>query len=165
MSEPTETSGTETSRRGFLIATATVAAALGLPVLSTLGDPPSTAPAAGAAAPIDAGALGDFSADGVTETFAKTGKFFIIREDGKLYASSSLCTHKRCVLTFQDNELYCKCHRSEFDLTGVPTAGPAKRPLERYGVTLDDSKHVLVDKSKKFPQEKWDDAGSFLKVG
>ena len=42
--------------------------------------------------------------------------------------------------------------------------GPAPRPLERFRIALADDGQVLVDKSKKFQQEKgeWNNPESFL---
>src|SRR5262245_60056103 len=44
------------------------------------------------------------------------------------------CTHLSCAVVPrpEDGSFYCPCHEGRFDLrTGVPTAGPPKRPLVR----------------------------------
>ncbi|MBV8274061.1 MAG: hypothetical protein JO170_02220, partial [Verrucomicrobia bacterium] len=46
---------------------------------------------------IDAGALGDYTADGVYQRFRDVG-FFLIRKGDKLVALSSDCTHRKCRL-------------------------------------------------------------------
>ena len=58
------------------------------------------------------------------------------------------------------------CHGSGFYMTGINFEGPAPRPLERYRIVLADDGQILVDKSKKYQQEKgeWTDSESFVKV-
>ena len=48
----------------------------------------------------------------------------------------------------------------------VDLEGPAPRPLERYKIVLADDGQIIVDKSKKFQQEKgeWENPESLLKV-
>jgi Rieske Fe-S protein len=44
------------------------------------------------------------------------------------------CTHLSCAVIPRPNEgsFYCPCHEGRFDIhTGVPTAGPPRRPLTR----------------------------------
>ncbi len=154
------------NRRNFLVvAGAAAAAVLSLPVLQAHAEPPAGGPATKPSKPIDVGTLKSFDKDGVTATWAKkSGHFFIIREDGKLYACTSLCTHKNRPLQVKGDELYCPAHKSEFTFQGTVTAGPAKRSLPRYGISVDDSGHVLVDCTKEFTESKWDDAASFVKI-
>ena len=44
--------------------------------------------------------------------------------------------------------------------------GPAPRPLERFKIILADDGQIIVDKTKKFQEEKgeWENPESFLKV-
>jgi Rieske Fe-S protein len=49
-------------------------------------------------------------------------------------AFSQTCTHLSCAVVPRPEEgsFYCPCHEGRFDLrTGVPTAGPPRRPLTR----------------------------------
>src|SRR5215213_1334486 len=88
---------------------------------------------------VDAGALTAFKEDGVDIKQAKTGRFLIIRQDGKLYASSSVCTHKSCFLKLKDKQITCPCHGSKFSNEGVPASGAkATVPLFRYAVSVND---------------------------
>jgi nitrite reductase/ring-hydroxylating ferredoxin subunit len=155
------------NRRDFLVTAATTAAVLSLPVLQSAEAFAADAPPAAGGA-VDVGALKSFDKDGVTDAFAaKTkGGFLIIRHDGKIYASSSICTHKGCVVQKRADDLYCKCHRSAFNLDGSATAGPAQRTgsLLRYAISTDANGHVRVDKSKQFYDKDWNDPASFIKV-
>ena len=153
------------NRRQFLAAAAVVAVAL--PVLQ-----PQPASAAGQRekpkvpdTPVDVGAVSDFAKDGVTDKWAKSAaSFFVVRHGGKLVAMSSLCTHRYCPVTVQDDGFFCKCHKSVFTIDGEVTDGPAKRSLPRYGIKVDAQQHVIVSPGKEFPEAKWDDADSFVKV-
>ncbi|MBI3726081.1 ubiquinol-cytochrome c reductase iron-sulfur subunit [bacterium] len=85
------------------------------------------------------------------------------------YVLSTVCTHLGCTPNWLDaeNKFKCPCHGSGFRRTGVNFEGPAPRPLERFRIAWADDGQILVDKSKKFQQEKgqWTDPESFLKYG
>ena len=91
----------EMNRRSFLVAAGVAAAAvISLPVLQAQADPDGPGPGGPGGAkpdkPIDVGELKSFDTDKVTDTWAKKpGHFFVIRHEGKLYASTALCTHPR----------------------------------------------------------------------
>jgi Rieske Fe-S protein len=92
---------------------------------------------------IDAGALGDYTADGVYQRFRDVG-FFLIRKGDKLVALSSDCTHRKCRLNAEkDHSFYCKCHGSTFDPNGKVIQGPAKRDLAVFATTVEKG-HVFV---------------------
>ena len=65
-----------------------------------------------------------------------------------------------------ENKFKCPCHGSGFRKTGIHFEGPAPRPLERYRIVLGDDGQILVDKSRRYQQEKgqWSDPESFLKI-
>ena|ERR1019366_1794670 len=151
------------SRRDFLMTAAATAAVISLPVLQGYADDappaPATKPVGG---PIDVGALSSFDKDGITDTWAKTKKLFVIRQDGKLYAVTSLCTHRGFPLISRGQDLYCTKHKSDFSPEGTVTTGPAKRSLPRFAISVDDKKHVIVDTSKKFKEVEWTDPASFI---
>jgi len=91
---------------------------------------------------------------------------WLVRDEEKLYALSTVCTHLGCTPNWLGNEgkFKCPCHGSGFYITGINFEGPAPRPLERYKIALDDDGQILVDKTQKFQQEKgeWSDPESFL---
>ena len=97
--------------------------------------------------------------------FAKTGRFLVIRQDEKVYASSSICTHKSCFVRLKDKQIACPCHGSKFANDGVPEPGSkATDPLFRFGVSVNDKGHVIVDKTKKFEKAQWGDEGAWVKA-
>ena len=85
-----------------------------------------------------------------------------------IYALSPICPHLGCTPNSLSAEakFKCPCHGSGFYETGVNFEGPAPRPLERYRISLSDDGQVLVDKGRKFQQEKgeWSDPEAFLAV-
>ncbi len=54
-------------------------------------------------------------------------------EQGTLHAVSSVCTHMRCTVAWNDGEKSwdCPCHGSRFDPDGRILHGPASTPLDR----------------------------------
>lgn len=115
--------------------------------------PPSSSPASRGATTgtnsstarvADAGSVAGFNADQVYDEFREDG-FFVIRREGKLFALSSICTHRGCKVRAQpDTSFTCKCHGSNFSPEGRVLNGPATRDLPRLKVATDDRAHLLV---------------------
>ncbi len=153
----------ELNRRDFV--KATVALACACCSCELLAADAATAPAATTGAKtVDVGAMSDFSKDAVSDKWAKTDKFFIIRHEGRIYAPSSICTHKRNTLKLKEGTITCPAHGSKFTELGVPTKGPAKIPLYRYKITKDEKGNLVVDKTKQFDEKDWEQEGAFVKV-
>jgi len=85
-----------------------------------------------------------------------------------IYALSTVCTHLGCTPNWLEAEqkFKCPCHGSGYYKTGVNFEGPTPRPLERYAISLADDGQILVDKSRKFQEEKgeWTNPAAFLKL-
>lgn len=93
----------------------------------------------------DAGLLAAFDSDRVYDSHREQG-YFLIRRDDKLFAISSICTHKGCkVRAMEDQTFLCRCHGSTFDGDGKVTKGPAARNLPRFAIALNEQQHVIVD--------------------
>jgi nitrite reductase/ring-hydroxylating ferredoxin subunit len=112
--------------------------------------------------PVDAGTLADYPRDGVYSGHAESEGFFLVRAKGKLYALDSACTHKKTLLKFKDNALACPKHGARFNLEGVVTKAPAKRPLPRFAISADGTGKLTVDPSRTFDKDNWDDTASFV---
>ncbi len=108
----------------------------------------------------------DFEIGKVDLRFKDKYGVWIIRNDEGIYALSTVCTHLGCPPNWleAENKFKCPCHGSGFYKTGINFEGPAPRPLERFRILLAEDGQVMVDKSKKFQQEKgqWTDAEAFL---
>jgi len=104
----------------------------------------------------------------VSERWKDKHAVWIVRDEEKIYALSTVCTHLGCTPNWLSNEakFKCPCHGSGFYKTGINFEGPAPRPLERFKISLADDGQILVDKTKKYQQEKgeWNDLESFLVV-
>ena len=108
----------------------------------------------------------DFEVGLVDERFKEKFGVWIVRVAEGIYALSTICTHLGCTPNWLDTEqkFKCPCHGSGFYRTGINFEGPAPRPLERLKISLADDGQILIDKSKKFQQEKgeWNNPDSFL---
>lgn len=94
--------------------------------------------------------------------------FWIVRNSQGIYALSTVCTHLGCTPNWlpMEQKFKCPCHGSGFHRTGINFEGPAPRPLERFRIVLAEDGEILVDKGKKYKQERgeWEDLESFLEV-
>jgi nitrite reductase/ring-hydroxylating ferredoxin subunit len=111
--------------------------------------------------------------DGIYDKYAKApGAFLVVLNEGKIYALSSVCTHKkRLIHTYPKDkkQAICPAHSSVFDLDGTPTPvtpdgdkTPARDPLPRHGISVDAKGIVVVDTSKTFTFEQRNDEGAFV---
>lgn len=115
-----------------------------------------------------AGLPADYEIGVVDERWKEKFGVWMVRTAEGIYALSTVCTHLGCTPNWLPGEerFKCPCHGSGFYKNGVNFEGPAPRPLERYRISLADDGQILIDKSKKFQQEKgeWNNPESFLNV-
>ncbi len=112
----------------------------------------------------------DYPKNSVSEAYKQKNQIWICNQEYKgqqmLYALSTICTHLGCTPNWLEADLKfkCPCHGSGFYPSGVNFEGPAPRPLERFKVFVGDDGQVVVDKTKKFQQEKgeWEDPDSYI---
>jgi len=94
--------------------------------------------------------VASLTTDGKAIVASQTGplgdRILIVRENAMTYRALSMkCTHKGCtVRSPKHGVLVCPCHNSAFDLDGVPTKGPAKRPLGRYETSFDATSQTVT---------------------
>ena len=154
-------------RRTFLAAAAGAAACAacgGCPLAALGADDASGSNRKKPAEPVDVGTTADYPRDGAYDAHAASGGFFLVRGKGRLYALGAACTHKATPLKVKDGAFACPKHGARFSLDGKVTKAPAKRPLPRYAISLDDAGRVAVDPSRTFEKDKWNDDGSFVEV-
>ena len=100
--------------------------------------------------------------------FKKQYNVWIVRDEEKIIALSTVCTHLGCTPNWLETErkFKCPCHGSGFRSSGINFEGPAPRPLERYKISLANDGQILVDKTKSFKYEKgeWNRKESYFKV-
>jgi Rieske Fe-S protein len=134
---PRRSSGIKINRREFLILTAAFAA-------GCASTPPGAVSSVRETRLINAGPAGDYAADGVYGRFRALG-FFIIRRGNQLFALSSICTHRRCLVDAEpDQSFYCPCHGSTFNPNGQVTYGPAKRNLPTLATFINEKGELIV---------------------
>ena len=92
----------------------------------------------------------DFEPGKVDLRFKKEYNVWIVRDDEKITALSTVCTHLGCTPNWQetDRKFKCPCHGSGFRSTGINFEGPAPRPLERFKIGLANDGQIIVDKTK-----------------
>lgn len=147
------------SRREFVVlAGACAMCALGADALGQR-QPGNAAPRK----PVEIGTIADFPKDGIYDKFARQHRFFVMRRDDQIFASSSICTHKRTALNkISEDQLQCPNHGSKFTEYGTPTEGPAKVALPRYKITKTDDGKLIVDPNVDFEERDWENAESFV---
>ena len=126
------------------------------PALRALAEATANAP------PVDVGPVGNFATKGVYDPLGPGGRFFLVNRGGRLYAVSATCTHKAVKLVAKGGSFKCPRHGSTFAVDGKVTKSPAKRSLPRYGIRLDDDRHLIVDPSAVFTEDRWGDASAFV---
>ena len=113
-----------------------------------------------------AGPPADYETGIVDERWKEKFGVWMVRTAEGIYALSTTCTHLGCTPNWlgTENKFKCPCHGSGFYKSGINFEGPAPRPLERYRISLSEDGQILIDKSKKFQQEKgeWNNPESFL---
>jgi cytochrome b6-f complex iron-sulfur subunit len=154
---------TQMNRREFVAAVACAACLCGL---GNAGELLASAPTMAAGAVLDVGLKSDYAADGINTTWMKApNDVAVIRHSGRIYACTTVCTHRGAIVNADNNTGFvCPRHHASYDITGVVTNGPAKKPLSHYGISVNADGHIIVDKSTSFTQDQWDDPSSFVKV-
>jgi nitrite reductase/ring-hydroxylating ferredoxin subunit len=152
------------NRREFVIAAACAAGACMMcGTLTETALAADAAPEAGGTK-IDIGVSADYPKDGPYDKLAESKKIIVVRESGKIYAMSAVCTHKMGTVRIKGTELVCPKHNSHFATDGKPKSGPAKAALFRLGISENADGHLLVDPNKKFGENQWADAGASVSV-
>ena len=104
----------------------------------------------------------------VDERFKQRFGVWLVRDPNGIFALSTVCTHLGCTPNWLEGEqkYKCPCHGSGYYKDGINFEGPTPRPLERFAISLADDGQILVDKSRKFQQEKgeWSNPAAFLKI-
>ena len=98
----------------------------------------------------DVGAASTFVAN--TPTYFSTGKFFVVRDAGGLYAVSARCTHEGATCVTQSGNFYCPRHGAKFDYNGGIISGPVITGLTHYAMCTLANGHVGVVAAQTVPK-------------
>jgi cytochrome b6-f complex iron-sulfur subunit len=82
----------------------------------------------------------------------------IVRDENRIAAISTTCTHLGCIIGTSDTGFACPCHGSRFDFDGNVVGGPAPKPLPWYQVNLAPNGELEVDKNTEVK------SGTYLNV-
>jgi Rieske Fe-S protein len=134
-----------------------IAVTLALPVLQIRAD--DDAPGSDAVPPgpkpdadgwVKTVAAKDLAGKNFDDQFAKSNKLMLARDGKKIYAYSSVCTHKGCIVAPTDQPtLLCPCHHAQFNIDGtVKPNMKARRDLPRYALRLAADGTIEVNVSK-----------------
>lgn len=126
---------------------------------NVLFEPPAT---------FKAGLPNEIQVGQVDERFKQRFGVWLVRDQEGIFALSTVCTHLGCTPNWLEAEqkYKCPCHGSGYYKNGVNFEGPTPRPLERFAISLGADGQILVDKNRKFQQEKgeWSNPAAFLKL-
>jgi cytochrome b6-f complex iron-sulfur subunit len=75
----------------------------------------------------------------------------IFRDDGGVYAISTVCTHLGCIVKREADGFHCPCHGSRFHPDGTVLKGPAPAPLKWLAVRKADAGSYVVDEGQTVP--------------
>jgi len=89
--------------------------------------------------------------DGVE--FVPEKRIFVVRRGNFIKAVSAVCTHIGCTVRWnaEGNRWECPCHGSIFNNEGIRTAGPARRQLPWYNVSLTADGRLFVNEGRIVP--------------
>jgi len=102
----------------------------------------------------------------INEKFMESQRVWIVRETDKVYAIFGKCTHLGCTPKWfsEDRQFKCPCHGSKYYSNGVNFAGPAPRPMDRYGISVLEDGRIKVDKGILYTVKNFDNPECFLKA-
>jgi cytochrome b6-f complex iron-sulfur subunit len=73
-----------------------------------------------------------------------SGKYFVVRDSGGLYAVSSLCTHEGATNAVFGTNFRCPRHGALFTFNGAIVSGPVSKVLVHYSMCTLANGHVGV---------------------
>jgi nitrite reductase/ring-hydroxylating ferredoxin subunit len=159
------------NRRDFVAAVACAACLCGLGTATDLFADATDAPTTAPSTTLDVGPKSAYAKDGITATWMRMpNRVAVIRHEGKIYACTSVCTHRQGTLNKvpgiapAEDSFVCPRHGATFDIDGHVTKRPARQPLLRFAISTGDNGHLIVDKTQTFAEDQWDNPASFVKV-
>jgi cytochrome b6-f complex iron-sulfur subunit len=117
------------------------------------GDAATTADASMGAvctgSPTDVGAPTAFAMN--TPVYIASGRFFVVRDAGGVYAFSASCTHEGVTCAVSSGKIRCPRHGALFTFNGAVVSGPVSKPLVHYSMCTMASGHLGVTTSSIVP--------------
>ncbi|HEX8915076.1 MAG TPA: Rieske 2Fe-2S domain-containing protein [Humisphaera sp.] len=114
-----------------------------------------------ATGPVDVGPAADFAAERIYDRWADKG-FFVVRRGRRVFAVSSVCTHKHVLLDASGSDFGCPRHGSVFTPEGDVVKAPAQFPLPRHAIRLTPEGRIVVDPTVRFDKGRWADPAAVV---
>jgi len=116
--------------------------------------------------PGELGLSGNDSAFRILEDWKEEHSVWLVREMDRIFALKARCTHLGCTPNWFAGEgiFKCPCHGSRFRRDGTNFAGPAPRPLDRVGISLDSEGNIIIDKGRVFTYRDFGKKGAYVRV-
>jgi nitrite reductase/ring-hydroxylating ferredoxin subunit len=93
----------------------------------------------------DVGAASTFVTN--TPVYFSSGKFFVVRDAGGLYAVTAVCTHEGATCGLSGGDIHCPRHGALFKYDGTIISGPVSRELAHYSMCTLANGHIGVTKT------------------
>jgi Rieske Fe-S protein len=95
-----------------------------------------------------AGNLKDLAQDKFWTLEFNGNKIIIFFNEGKPYALSLVCTHKKCTVRFRppESQFVCPCHKGRYDINGKVLSGKPPKPLKRFETIIREKQVVVINK-------------------
>ncbi len=83
---------------------------------------------------------------GKTVSLGNRPVLLITTPEGQQRAFLANCTHLGCVVRYreEENDIFCACHNSVFDIEGNNISGPAPRPLPQLPIEIDNDNIIVT---------------------
>ena len=108
----------------------------------------------------------EFAVGQVVDKWKTSHQLVLVREERGFYALRAVCTHLGCIPNWSASQqlFRCPCHGSTFAIAGHNLEGPAPRPLERFGISLDEAGRIVADTAIRLREERgeWDRDAAYL---
>ena len=102
-----------------------------------------------AGTPTDVGAPTAFTLN--TPVYFASGRFFVVRDAGGVYAFTASCTHEGVTCAVSGTKIRCPRHGALFTFNGAIVSGPVSKPLVHYSMCTMASGHLGVTTSSIVP--------------
>ncbi|MEO8840966.1 MAG: Rieske (2Fe-2S) protein [Kofleriaceae bacterium] len=97
----------------------------------------------------DVGAPATFTLN--TPVYVASGRFFVVRDSGGLFAVSARCTHQGVTVAISGSQYRCPAHGATFMFNGTVTGGPATTSLVHFSMCTLANGHVGVSTTTTVP--------------
>ena len=86
-----------------------------------------------------------------TPMYVASGRFFVVRDSGGLFAVSARCTHQGVTIAVSGSQYRCPAHGATFTFSGAVTGGPTNTALVHFSMCLLPHGHVGVSTGTMVP--------------